>query len=872
MKVFEYKKFAESLISLRRLGGGYQKAAEKTIVLIHDLEAGGPEALRKFHVTNHGEARIKKSVKYDIGHGCRLVTVQDADFVFLVFAGNHDNTDTWLNKNRGLTIRVDERGRPIATFESVDIAKPDERLNREIGFQNKPLLSRLNEQLRDRLLDKLNPEQARKIEQAEISVGDDDIEAVTDDIVDQNLRSAVFDTLILLRADDIEGAGRRVHAYLGDLQPVAGATAPHKPLVDSSDFQHISVTSEHYRQLIEHFAKNADFKEWMLFMHPDQQQFVNANYAGPTKLSGVSGSGKTCVVVRRAAALAEKYPQEKILVLTLNRSLATLIETLVDKAALPNLRKRIDVLPFFELCQSFLNRFEPENAKLYDDVTWKSKEHIDEVWREYYRCEVNNYSARVLQRLHDSLIARGIDAENYIREEFDWIRSATTPNGRQAYLNMERTGRSYGLDDGFRRELLNGLRHWEEKMRFVGVTDYLGIANALCHHIDRIEPVYRTVLIDECQDFGTVDIQIIRRLVRQDENNIFLCGDAAQQVSSKHQNLGDAGVPVPGARSHKLVLNYRNSRDILELAYKILVDNLSEQMLDSKDFEILDPEFANFSGPAPLLLQADNLREEFYAAITYAHDEAKANPAAKICIAICGYSQHEVTAFAQRIDLPVLDGEADLERGQVFISDLENTKGFEFQCMIILNCASGVIPYPRSPEDERFRDLSRLYVAMTRARQQLVMSFCGSFSNYLAGQQDKFVESRWSDYLGELVVPKEFELPAKLDQLRTDSSTFDILEMTGEQYLYTEYALGCPPLLIGKLRSTVSGQRRTLNGVPVEWKTIGDALRDTRTHARSRQAFGPEGYRLFHERFEEGAVIRPKDIVGSVIANSDNAA
>jgi len=850
MQVYEYKEFRASLAKLRRRGGAHQRAAERAMVIMDDLK-GGPEVLAKLPVTNHGESRVKKAVKYDLAGACRLVTIQDSGFVFLCFVGDHEESDRWLEKNRGLTVRVDSGCKPLVTFESIDISQPEQRLERDMGFSSKPLLDLLNLELQDVVLSGLPRTVARRAERADVAITDDEIEALTNDVADQRQRSALFDALILLRADDAEGASRRVKAFTGELLPVAEVVTPATELVDSSDFQYIRVDSEHYRRLIEHYARNADFREWMLFMHPDQHRFVVDDYAGPTKLSGVSGSGKTCVVVRRAIALAGKYPGERILILTLNRSLATLIETLVDKAALPSLREQIDVLPFFKLCQSLLLQFEPKNTKLYDDVTWKAKEHIDEVWREFYRCELNNSSARVLQRLHDSLIARSIDAESYIREEFDWIRSATLPDARESYLRMERAGRTYPLDETFRMQLLEGLKCWEEKMRFVGITDYLGVANALYRHIDEIQPAHRCVLVDESQDFGTVELRIVRRLVSEAENDVFFCGDAAQQVSSKHQNLTDAGASVPGARSHKLFLNYRNSREILSVAHAILVENLAEQMLDSKDFEVLDPQYANFSGPSPLLLKATDLRYELHHALVYARSEADANPYSKVCVAICGYSQHELAAFAEQVDLPLLDGTAKLELGQVFLSDLENTKGFEFQCMIVVNCANGVIPYPLAPAEEAFRDLSRLYVAMTRARQQLVISYSGRPSAFVARHRTHFVEDEWSRYFPTSESLDKFVLPARLEQLRSSGLPSDFALQTGEQYLYSEHAIGCPPLLVEKLRNFVTGRTVTINRANVEWKTIGAALADTANQVRSRQVLGPEGYRLLRERFSE---------------------
>lgn len=473
MQVFEYAEYRKSLIALRRKGGDYQRAYEKALV-IQDLFRGDIDDRKNLPITNHGETRVKKAIKYDLGrNACRLVTVQDAGIIFLCFAGTHDETDAWLDKHRGLTVRVDDRSQPLVSYESIDITEPEQRLRGEMGFTSKPLLSMLNQSLQDALLNGLNWRLAGQIADVEVHVNDDEIEMLVDRVPNEDQKFAIFDVLIQLREENVDGATNRIRAYTGELQTVKEAIETRSELVNSSDFQHINVDSEHYRQLIEHFARSADFKDWMLFMHPDQQQFVDADYAGPAKLSGVSGSGKTCIVVRRAIALAEKYPDEKILILTLNRSLALLIQTLVDKAAREEIRGQIEVLPFFKLCQNLLRQFEPDNHRLYDDVTWKSKEHIDEIWREYYRCELNNRNASVLQRLHDSLVSRSISAESYIREEFDWIRSSTPPSDRRTYLRMERSGRTYPLEEGFRRELLDGLAFWEDKMRFVGVTDYL---------------------------------------------------------------------------------------------------------------------------------------------------------------------------------------------------------------------------------------------------------------------------------------------------------------------------------------------------------------------------------------------------------------
>jgi superfamily I DNA/RNA helicase len=834
------KDFDKSLAELSAYGGNYTRAVNQVHAAIGKASSG-MDPFEGMRLTKFGEQRINKCWKYDLTGRCRLITVHDNKCIFLLFAGTHKACDKWLDKNRGLNIKVDANMQPVTTFSSFDIDEEDKRLEgQSVTFQGE-LLSSLNPTRKEMLLEGLSRELTDRLDRISTLTTDDEVMALVEAVGSKDQGAAIFDVLMLLREGSIQLAEKRVKDYRGELRAVSELDEPASKLADSEDLQKIPLDSEQYRQLIEHFSKTAVYRDWMLFMHPDQETFVRETYAGPAKISGVSGSGKTCVVVKRAIHLAEKYSDEKVLVLTLNRSLAKLISALVDTAAHETIRKRIEVLPFFQLCQRLLHQFEPESDRLYDDLTWKSKEHIDEVWVEYYRCELNNYDARVLQRVHDSLIARGIDAESYVREEFDWIRSAVPPSERKKYLHLPRTGRAYPLDESFRTLLIDGLAAWEKKMRHIGVTDYLGLSSALYKHKDKLQPLYRSVLVDECQDFGTIELDIVRSLVAPDANDIFLCGDAAQQVTSKHQELKAALIEVPGARSKKLLRNYRNSREILTAAYNVLVENLAEEMIDDKEFDVLDPTHGYFHGPAPLLLQGETLPQEIAAAIYYLEEELKQSENMKACLVICGHTLLELQRFGAKYNMPVLDGTMGIEDGRLFVSDLENTKGFEFQYVCILNCSSNVIPYPGSPENEQFRDLARLYVAMTRARTQLILSFSEDLSSFVCAAKEGFLEETWLDYLDVKTSDLEtFQAPPKIDEIRSVDQKRDFAAMTGEQFLYTKEAIGLGQGLVEKMRETISGRRRTVNGRREEWRDISDAARDVRSYPHARRIFGKD--------------------------------
>lgn len=862
-----HRDFEKSLVELARCGGKFNRAALLIQALMGRITVQDSDPFHGMKLTNHGENRVDKCVKYDLAGGAvRLITIQDSGMVLLCFAGNHSQCDRWLDKNRGSTLIRDNKGQvklsPIGVVRD-EVPLPVDQVKTVTGYlfeQIKPV------KYFDKLVETLPRSLVRTIEAWKVWVSDDELLALSEKIESSDVSEAVLDVFTLLKNDEPEKAVERIRLLLGESQPIVKLTSEEiAALAESDQIRKISPDEAYYPEVLAHFARHGGYMDWMLYLHPDQQEIVDKEFNGPAKLIGVSGSGKTCVIVQRAIRLARDTPDAKVLILTLNRQLARLIKDMTMAAALPDIAARIRVSPLFALCQELLHQFEPENDRLYNDVTWKSHEHIDEIWREFYRCELNNNDAEVLLPVHDSLIARGINAEEYIREELDWIRSVFPPDERNGYLRAERTGRSFPLDVRYRKLLLETLIVWEKKMPDIGVTDYLGLSTVLARYKDRIQPDYRYVLVDESQDLGTIEFQLIRQLVSSDSDDLFLCGDAAQRVQTKHGSLRHAGIDVPGARSLKLNKNYRNSREILSVANEVLKSHFTEEMLDSPDFEILDPEHANFSGAAPLMCKADSLEEEIAFAMAYVKDYLDDEAGKKCCISLCGHSLYQVQEYGKRVGIEVLDGNIAINESSVFLSDLEHTKGFEFDLVIVVNCNEGVLPAQQKPDSEKVRDLSRFYVAMTRAKYQLVLSYSDVASSYLDGvtQSDYVLECFWGEYVdGDAI---EFQgVPPRLSDIRLAKNQIggkrSLMDLSGPEFLYTKHAIGLSSSLISNLRTKISkGVTRSVNGrsIPVAWANIRSAAKALEIHPGSRQVFGEVGLREFRallkkiEKFEQ---------------------
>ncbi|WP_262271841.1 3'-5' exonuclease [Microvirga yunnanensis] len=679
----------------------------------------------------------------------------------------------------------------------------------------------------------------RKLTQLDGGSRPDELEALVVMIPDADKAEFIRTVFTLLLVGNVDGAQAHVDLRRGDIAPIEGfGSAEMVEVEDGDEVRRLRVGSPEYEAWLKAFESRSTWQDWFLFLHPEQERVVRADYPGVAQLSGVSGSGKTCVVVRRAMRLAEQG-SDRVLILTLNRSLAGLLRQLVDAACADEaVRSRIEVSSFFELARTLLVTFEPENARQYEDVTWKLGEHVDEVFREYYRQWANNHDASVLLPLHKSLTARGVSGETYLREEFDWIRSAVPPDATAEYLDLERSGRKFPIPAERRRDLLRGLAGWEKKMTDVGVVDYLGLTAALARHIDKIAPAFTNVLVDEAQDFGTTELRVVRRLVPPGPNDIFLCGDIAQTVLPKHRSLTGAG--LAGITRERIQQNYRNSREILAAAYDLLTRNLHEEMFESEDLEILDPRFANFSGPVPMALAAETLEEEIAYARAYAATRL-AQDARTVCVAFAGFSSRDVQGFATRCGVTALDGAYDPSTDRLVFSDLEQTKGYEFDTLIIVGCCDGVLPAHDAPPEEAFRETCKLYVAMTRAKRELILSFHGAASPWIRAVSGTIATDQWAS--SEVLEPAYLAgVPETIPEIDPDTQTDDTGALTGLQYLYTSRTLSLSGEAQDKLIDLVDGKgaRAAGGGRRLRWANVGSLAANLRDSRRHDNLLGPK--------------------------------
>ncbi|HEY9869663.1 MAG TPA: 3'-5' exonuclease [Candidatus Obscuribacterales bacterium] len=117
-------------------------------------------------------------------------------------------------------------------------------------------------------------------------------------------------------------------------------------------------------------------------------------------------------------------------------------------------------------------------------------------------------------------------------------------------------------------------------------------------------PRFHGIFLDEAQDFGTVTLQLVTKLLRPERNDLVIVADAAQNIFRRKFSWKQAGIQAQG-RTRILRVNYRNTREILEFASAFLLSGSVLQPDEVLDFDdenaVIPPESAARSGPPPVL-------------------------------------------------------------------------------------------------------------------------------------------------------------------------------------------------------------------------------------------------------------------------------
>lgn len=242
---------------------------------------------------------------------------------------------------------------------------------------------------------------------------------------------------------------------------------------------------------------------------------------------------------------------------------------------------------------------------------------------------------------------------------------------------------------------------------------------------------YSALLIDEAHDFEDAWLQMATRMVNPATNSLLVLYDDAQSIyQKKRRKLSFAGMGIQAqGRTSILKLNYRNTAEVLTLAMHCADSLLAERPETEEAMQTVQPATAGRRGPMPMLLEAANAQAE---AELVAERIAKALADGRAVneMAVLARTKYLLGPLAQalqrrQIGVQSMSAKAirdfDWLRPSVKLLTLHSAKGLEFPWVCVLGLQA--MPMKEEPMEEEVR---LLYVGMTRATHELVLSAAGS--------------------------------------------------------------------------------------------------------------------------------------------------
>ncbi|RAL21425.1 UvrD-helicase domain-containing protein [Thermoflavimicrobium daqui] len=487
--------------------------------------------------------------------------------------------------------------------------------------------------------------------------------------------------------------------------------------------RHIAIITSD-EQLTEMLDQPLD--RWRTFLHPSQKELVEKSYKGPVRVLGGAGTGKTVVAMHRARQLVRTLlpKNEKVLVTTYTVTLANNIREILTTMCTAEEMERIDVQSIDSLAKEIVEKAYGIRVRRVSSDDTKVKA----IWKQ-------------------AVAEFGWNDEDlpFLKNEYERVIQQNGVETWEQYLDTTRVGRKKRISRAERKKIWDTIawvRLTMEQKYLFEYTDVLRKARIwLEENPDRYTYVYRSAIVDEAQDFHPEGFKLIRALVPENNNDLFMVGDAHQRIYSRRVVLGRCGINIRGQRSKRLRINYRTTEQIrkkaMEFIQHLSFDDLDGGKDQGKDISLLAgavPEIQNFAmAKQEKAFVVEKVKELIDTGF-------KPNE-----IAILARFNHIAEGYLKelgkhRIQAKKLSPNMTKAEAEVQCGTMHNSKGLEFRAVFLVEINEEHVPPEwviEKMEDEEEKnefikqERSLIYVATTRAREKVFISSCGTPSKLL---------------------------------------------------------------------------------------------------------------------------------------------
>lgn len=500
--------------------------------------------------------------------------------------------------------------------------------------------------------------------------------------------------------------------------------------------------NEELRRVIE----GGDFAAWRIFLHPEQRKYVDADFSGAFRLSGGAGTGKTVVAIHRARRLSQANPDARIILTTYNATLAQGLRA--DLAALdPGLRiaanpgePGVYVGGIDALGKAIVDRAPRDFVNAACSILFgrsgiefgPKRTSTDAVWRE------------VAQSVESGLDGK-LAAPSFLESEYVSVVLANRITTLEQYAKVARPGRGVRLSRPQRIgvwKLVEAYRRHSQMDETISFPEVLAVAAEALRLRTEEDGRFLAdhVVVDEAQDLHATHWAMLRALVAEGPNDLFVAEDSHQRIYGSPIVLSRFGIKIVG-RSRRLTLNYRTTAQNLRFAVGVL-SGAEYTDLEQGEEKTSDYRSAR-NGPSPELIACENQAAELDAVAAKIKAWLAEDDVEPESIAVLTRSQDDRDRFVRglgerSVTVRALDKNTP-SPGYPLVLTMHRGKGMEFSRVILSGADDKHVPSPATlknvPDEERaealLRERSLLYVASSRARDAMVVTWSGKRTELL---------------------------------------------------------------------------------------------------------------------------------------------
>ncbi len=675
--------------SLARLTGDEQKAVKTTAF---DLQMNPVNPGMSLHKLDRARDPNFWSVR--VSGDIRLIVHKTAASLLLCYVDHHDKAYQWAERRKLEThpktgaaqlVEIRERVEEIAVPKYVEV---------EQSAPAKPMLF--------------------------TSVADGDLLAYGVPVEWlPDVRAANEDTLLEL-TDHLPAEAAEALLELatgGQPTPAAGAAPATSPFEHPDAMRRFRTMND-----VEELERALAFPwdKWTIFLHPAQREWVEKGYSGPARVSGSAGTGKTVVALHRAVHLARANPDGRILLATFSDTLAHALRIKLRRliSNTPMLGERIEV-----------HAMNAIGERLYE--------------LQFGRPRLA--STEEIRGLLDAASAAHPEhrfSASFLLSEWQDVVDGWQLDSWESYRDVQRLGRKTRLPEARRALLWSIYQTVRAELQRRGWTTHAGMFGRLADELPgRRHPPFDFAVIDEAQDINVAQLKFLAALGAGRPNALFFAGDLGQRIFQQPFSWKSLGVDIRG-RSRTLHINYRTSHQIRMQADRLLAPEVSD--VDG-NVEERRGTVSVFNGPAPTVGSFPSADFESAAVADWLRQRIEDGIAPQelgVFVRSPAELDRARAALASAgLPFKVLDDHTQTTPGHVSLCTMHLAKGLEFRAVAVMACDDEVVPLQQRIESvtddadlEEVYNTERhlLYVACTRARDQLMVSGVEPVSEFLA--------------------------------------------------------------------------------------------------------------------------------------------